>query len=117
LVKIYASKTKEEKIIPFPEKIRDKINQYFQSEPEENNAFNLNKGNLEYLFRAVISKHLGKKLSPHNIRHGSAKYILNRGVPITVLQKLLGHKSIQTTLIYAEADKEEIERNYRQKIG
>ena len=37
----------------------------------------------------------------HTFRHTFAHTMLNRGVPKEVLQTLLGHKSIQTTEIYA----------------
>lgn len=117
LIKVYAEKTKEEKYLPFPKNLKDKIQNYFNSEKEEINAFNLKIGNLEYIFRGIINKHLGKKLSPHKLRHGSAKYLLKKGIPITTLQKILGHKSIFTTLIYAEADQQIIEQDYREKIG
>jgi integrase/recombinase XerD len=117
LLKKYAEKTKEEMLIPFPIKFKEKLINYFNSEKEEINAFNLKKGNLEYWFRGVISKYLEKKLSPHTVRHGGAKYLLEKGVPITVVQKMLGHSSIQTTLIYLEADQKMIEKTYRDKIG
>lgn len=117
LIKVYAEKTKEEKLLPFPKKLTEKIQRYFNSEKEEVNAFNLNKGNLEYWFRGIINKYLGKKLSPHKLRHGSAKYLMSKGIPVTTLQKILGHRDIKTTLIYAEADQKQIEKDYREKIG
>jgi len=38
----------------------------------------------------------------HTVRHTFATQSLLRGMPIEVLQKVLGHKKIQTTLIYAK---------------
>lgn len=117
VVKVYIPKTKEERILPFPEKLRDKMTIYFNSEKEEYNAFNLKPGNLEYLFREVLSKHIGKDLSPHSSRHGAGKYLANEGMPLTTIQKMFGHKSLTTTMIYLEADQKTIMSNYRQKIG
>ncbi len=37
----------------------------------------------------------------HDLRHTYATLLLNAGIPITTLQKLLGHDRIATTLIYA----------------
>jgi len=37
----------------------------------------------------------------HDLRHTYATLLLNAGIPITTLQKLLGHDRIATTLLYA----------------
>lgn len=39
---------------------------------------------------------------PHRIRHTTATNALNRGMPVQELQQLLGHESLDTTMIYAE---------------
>ena len=44
--------------------------------------------------------HISKKITTHVGRHTSATYWLNAGVPITTVQKILGHKKLETTMIY-----------------
>lgn len=51
-------------------------------------------------------RRLGKRadvepVSPHRLRHTLATLLVNQGMPITSLQKFLGHRDINTTLIYA----------------
>ena len=41
-------------------------------------------------------------LSPHNMRHSCAIYLLNQGVTLPAVQKLLGHSRLGTTGIYLE---------------
>ena len=41
-------------------------------------------------------------VSMHTARHTFATQSLLRGMPVEVLQKLLGHSKIQTTMIYAK---------------
>lgn len=50
-----------------------------------------------------ISKqlNLGKKLNFHTSRHTFATLLLNNNSPIQVVQELLGHSKIQTTMIYS----------------
>jgi integrase/recombinase XerD len=47
------------------------------------------------------------KMGPHLLRHSYASYLASSGVPVTKIQKLLGHSDINTTMIYVHiADKE-----------
>jgi site-specific recombinase XerD len=40
-------------------------------------------------------------LTPHRLRHTLATMLINQGMPIVSLQKLLGHQDINKTMIYA----------------
>ncbi|MFH1485657.1 MAG: site-specific integrase [Chloroflexota bacterium] len=41
-------------------------------------------------------------VTPHTFRHSAARHWLANGIPINVVQRWLGHKRLQTTLIYLE---------------
>lgn len=45
---------------------------------------------------------ISKKLTFHTARHTQATYLLYKGVNITTVQKLLGHKKVATTQIYGK---------------
>ena len=115
-VKIYEEKTKQEKLIPFPNSLIKKIINYFDNNPEEENAFNVTLSQINYLFRGIMTDILGRPIKPHLSRHGGGKYLLEKGVPITVVQKIFGHKNISTTLRYLNPDQKMIDRTYRDKI-
>lgn len=45
---------------------------------------------------------INKKVTWHTARHTCATLLVYQGVPITTVQKILGHSSIRTTQIYSE---------------
>ena len=44
----------------------------------------------------------GKKLSFHVARHTCATNLIYHGLPISTVQKILGHDKIETTQVYAK---------------
>lgn len=52
----------------------------------------------------VNSKIIPNILSPHILRHSKAMHLLQSGINLVYIRDFLGHKSIQTTEIYARAD-------------
>jgi integrase/recombinase XerD len=54
----------------------------------------------------TISSLRGKTVSPHTIRHTTAMHLLRSGVDINTIRAWLGHVSLDTTNVYAEADLE-----------
>lgn len=53
---------------------------------------------------------LGMQITPHMFRHSVATYLLEEGVDIMYIQKILGHSSIKTTQIYLHiASKKQME--------
>lgn len=47
---------------------------------------------------------LGKRVSPHVLRHSTAMELLQNGVDRTVIALWLGHDSVETTQVYMHAD-------------
>jgi len=44
---------------------------------------------------------VAKKIHPHTYRHSMATFLRNQGVPLDVVQLLLGHENPRTTQLYA----------------
>jgi site-specific recombinase XerD len=56
-------------------------------------------------------------VTPHRLRHTLATRLLNAGMDITRIQKLLGHEHLDTTLIYARALDTTVEADYRRAMS
>lgn len=55
---------------------------------------------------------VGVKVYPHRLRHTCATQLLNAGCRITSIQAFLGHKKLNTTMIYARAYDQTVAEDY-----
>ncbi|KFI20950.1 integrase, partial [Nitrosococcus oceani C-27] len=49
---------------------------------------------------AVRQAGITKRVSAHTFRHSFATHLLQRGIDIRTIQDLLGHRDLETTMIY-----------------
>jgi integrase/recombinase XerD len=80
---------------------------------------NLKKDGIEKIIRNIAkraSKHIGKHITPHILRHTTATTALQSGMPIADISKLLGHESIDTTMIYAKTSLEDVRSGHKKHI-
>lgn len=63
-----------------------------------------------------LGKSCGVNAHPHKFRRTFATRLLNKGVPIEQIKELLGHANIDTTLLYAIVDEDEVKYNHNKFI-
>ena len=113
-------KGNKERIVPVGSKARAAVEAYVEDEREE-----MLKGRPSpYLFVSRTGRPMrredvwrtvkryvekaglgGRKISPHTLRHSFATHLLENGYDIRTIQELLGHKSVETTMIYTHVIK------------
>ena len=74
-------------------------------------------GGIEHLIKK-LGKRIGvKKAHPHKFRRTLATGAIDKGMPIEQVQQLLGHKRIDTTLMYAMVKQANVKASYRRCIS
>jgi len=65
---------------------------------------------------ASYGQQAGVQVSPHRLRHTTATRLINQGMPIHSLRKLLGHQNLNTTQLYARVYDETLYRQFKEAM-
>ena len=74
-------------------------------------------GGIENLIRNLGKDARINKAHPHKFRRTLATGAIDKGMPIEQVQQLLGHKRIDTTLMYAMVKQSNVKASHRKYIG
>lgn len=108
-IHVRAGKGKKDRYVMLGESLLDLLRQYYRkARPQGEYLFTGYKPHRpicttavrQVLRKAVQQTGLTKKVTMHTFRHCFATHLLERGTDIRILQVLLGHSSIRTTLRY-----------------
>ena len=99
---------------------------YLKSRDDDNDALfvskvkphnRLKKGAIEKIIGELgVKAGIDKKVYPHLIRHTTATMGLQHGMDVTEIQKMLGHANIETTMIYAEVNQNDVKTSHKKYI-
>lgn len=101
------------------------LQQYLKSRTDDNPALfvsldephdRVQKSGIEIIVRRLGRACGIEKAHPHRFRHTVATAALKRGMPIELVQKMLGHESIDTTMIYAETSETKLKSAHEQYV-
>ncbi|MBL4649858.1 MAG: tyrosine-type recombinase/integrase [Aureispira sp.] len=107
-IRVNKGKGGKDRYTVLSEKVLDELRIYFKSCRPKGYLFNgqkkgsqMSKGALRHALNTAVKRsQLNRSVTPHILRHCFASHSLEEGMNIKTLQYLLGHQSIQTTLIY-----------------
>lgn len=66
---------------------------------------------------AHYGQQAGVEVSPHRLRHTMATRLLNQGMPLHSLRKLLGHQYLDTTQVYARIYDETLYQQFKEAMA
>jgi len=108
LVHIKLGKGKKDRFVKIPESAKEELKSYC-SLSGEGVLFPSSRGGklTTATIQAVVEKsakkaEIKKEVYPHLLRHSFATHLLESGVDLRIIQKLLGHSDIKTTQIYTQ---------------
>lgn len=123
---IVLGKGDKERVVYFDAKAKLHIQNYIESRNDNEEALfvslkapykRITIGGIESRLRN-FGKNIGiNRLHPHKFRRSLATIAIDKGMPIEQLQKLLGHKRIDTTLQYAMVKQSNIKIAHKKFIG
>ena len=112
----------KERIVIVPTKLMFRMEKWITDVAVEKNPnpddplFKIGGRRWNYLLKSCSKKALNKSIHPHVLRHSFATHLLNKGVKIERVQRLLGHKNIATTQIYTHIVQKDIEEDYSKLV-
>ena len=107
-------KGRKDRAVPIPDNIYEKLRQYWLTHknryllfPTRNSSdrksceISIKRRVLQVAFKKALQESgVIRKATPHTLRHSYATHLLEAGVNIRVIQKLLGHRSLRATIVY-----------------
>lgn len=102
IINIRNAKGRKDRIVVLSQTMLETLRNYFKKYRPTLFMFNSH-FDLQYSAKScneIVKKYLGKSYHFHLLRHSHSTTLLESGVELTIIQKLLGHSNIKTTQIY-----------------
>jgi site-specific recombinase XerD len=108
VVHVHQGKGRKDRLVPLSAKLLEELRAYWRCYrprcwlfPNAAQTGPLCDGTVQRLMQAAVARAgLGKPASMHTLRHSFATHMLEAGVDIVTLQKMLGHRQLTTTARY-----------------
>lgn len=114
-VLIADAKGKKDRYVNLPASILESLRTYYKNYLPKDYLFEGQYGeaysvrSVQLVFKGAMKRaKVRKKIGIHGLRHSYATHLLEYGTDITLIQKLLGHNNIKTTMIYTHVTNKNI---------
>jgi len=121
LIHIRLSKGRKDRFVKIPDSLKDGLVNYSKLSNGEilfasNRGGKLTTATIQKIVKNSARKAgINKNVHPHTLRHSFATHLLEQGIDLRIIQKLLGHSDIRTTQIYLSVSNQTI-RNVKSPL-
>lgn len=99
----------KKRTIPMSDKAYVLFSSYFNL----NDTINFCKRTAQRIVKRVANRaNITRPVSAHILRHTFAVNCIRKGIPLPVIQKILGHADIKTTMIYENISPEDVKKAF-----
>ena len=106
-IEVLESKNQTNRIVPISLENYNLVSNYAKDSVYYGNLFNLTSRAYQY-HADQFKKDFNIDFSVHSLRHTYATRRSQEGLAVQIIQKLLGHKNINTTMYYVEVSDQDI---------
>lgn len=89
------------------------VKEYLKRSKKKKTLFGFSRQALVDIVAKRSEKYIGKRITPHILRHSMAMDMLIAGADIRIVQKMLNHSSITTTMVYTEAHDDTVAKAFQ----
>lgn len=101
-IRIWRNKTDTPYSIPLNDALKELFKDF--------KGFTLNYRQIQYQFETMIKDlNLDKKITLHTLRHTTCSTLIRKGIPLPVVQQIMNHKNISTTMLYNHLKNKQLE--------
>ena len=115
MIHIQGAKGKKDRMVPLSKVLLETLRKYYVTYHPKKYLFEGQYGGAyssrslqEVLQKAKLKSQIFKVGSIHMLRHSYATHLLEAGTDIRIIQELLGHNSLKTTMRYTHVSKKEL---------
>lgn len=101
-IRVYHNKTNRPYSVPMNNAVKELMKEF--------TGFTLNYRQIHYRFNQMIKElNLDTRITIHTLRHTTCSRLVEQGVPLPVVQALMNHSNINTTMRYNHLKNEQLE--------
>jgi site-specific recombinase XerD len=115
-IRITNGKGAKQRQVPLSPRLLDELRSYWRQYKPQSLLFQGNSADKTYadttiqktIKASALAANINKNVTPHTLRHSYATGLLEAGVDLLTISKLLGHASFATTMIYLHCRQEHL---------
>ena len=115
LIHVRMGKGAKDRLVPLAQALLEPLRAYYRAYrpnewlfPGQDGKRHINSRSVYRVLSDAAASAIGKRISPHTLRHSCATHLLEVGVNIRVVQGFLGHRRLSSTDRYSHVSRDQI---------